>query len=236
MEVSEALHLHTVHPGGIYYVPDYITADEEAALLRDLSSLKKPWEVLSGRRLLNLGGIVHPRGGLIQEPLPRFIEPLATRVQHEFALYGAGSAGDRANHVLLNEYQPGQGILPHTDGPLYHPVVAIVSLQSPALMQFRSLPPDPTAADMAEWARRPADVAVYLQPRSLLVFAGEFYSQHLHGIEAAAEDRVDGTCCNMGLAGVAEGSALRRGERPRYSLTIRRVLKVQKGVSLLGRK
>ena len=33
------------------------------------------------------------------------------------------------NHVLINEYLPGQGILPHTDGPLYVPIVVTISLQ-----------------------------------------------------------------------------------------------------------
>lgn len=32
------------------------------------------------------------------------------------------------NHVLVNEYQPGQGIMAHQDGPLYTPAVAILSL------------------------------------------------------------------------------------------------------------
>lgn len=34
----------------------------------------------------------------------------------------------RANHCLINEYLPGQGIMPHEDGAAYHPVVATVSL------------------------------------------------------------------------------------------------------------
>jgi alkylated DNA repair dioxygenase AlkB len=32
------------------------------------------------------------------------------------------------NHVLVNEYAPGQGILSHQDGPLYAPAVAILSM------------------------------------------------------------------------------------------------------------
>lgn len=35
------------------------------------------------------------------------------------------------NHVLVNEYQPGQGIMAHQDGPLYTPAVAILSLVRP---------------------------------------------------------------------------------------------------------
>ena len=31
------------------------------------------------------------------------------------------------NHVLVNEYKPGDGIMPHTDGPAYVPIVATIT-------------------------------------------------------------------------------------------------------------
>ncbi|CAI5495737.1 unnamed protein product, partial [Closterium sp. Naga37s-1] len=40
------------------------------------------------------------------------------------------------NHVLVNEYQEGQGIMPHQDGPAYFPCVAILSLGLPGTMAF----------------------------------------------------------------------------------------------------
>ena len=36
-------------------------------------------------------------------------------------------SGKGPNHVLVNEYLPGQGIMPHTDGPLFHPTIATVN-------------------------------------------------------------------------------------------------------------
>jgi len=42
------------------------------------------------------------------------------------------------NHVLLNEYQFGQGIASHKDGPLYHNVVAVLNLGSSAVIDFFS--------------------------------------------------------------------------------------------------
>ena len=36
------------------------------------------------------------------------------------------TSGKGPNHVLVNEYLPGQGIMPHTDGPLFHPTIATV--------------------------------------------------------------------------------------------------------------
>ena len=40
------------------------------------------------------------------------------------------------NHVLINEYEPGQGIMPHEDGAAYHPVVATVSLGGPIVLDI----------------------------------------------------------------------------------------------------
>ena len=40
------------------------------------------------------------------------------------------------NHVLLNEYQPGQGIFPHTDGPRYDHRTATLSLGSDVVIEF----------------------------------------------------------------------------------------------------
>jgi len=42
----------------------------------------------------------------------------------------------RPNHVLVNEYLPGSGILPHTDGPAFFPLVSTVTLSSHGLLDF----------------------------------------------------------------------------------------------------
>ena len=41
-----------------------------------------------------------------------------------------------ANHVLLNEYLAGQGIMPHLDGPMFHPTISTISLGSTAVIKF----------------------------------------------------------------------------------------------------
>lgn len=61
---------------------------------------------------------------------------------------------------------PGQGILPHTDGPAYSPWAAVLSLGSAAVFEFWR--------DHAHAASGEASVlAVLLPPRSLLVFSEE---------------------------------------------------------------
>ena len=45
-----------------------------------------------------------------------------------------------ANHVLLNEYTPGQGIMPHVDGNLFFPTITTVNLGSHAILKFYDPP------------------------------------------------------------------------------------------------
>ena len=49
--------------------------------------------------------------GMIKEAIPDWLQKYVDRVNELQTL-----AGHPANHVLLNEYKPGQGIMPHFDG------------------------------------------------------------------------------------------------------------------------
>lgn len=54
----------------MYYIPDFITLDEEKRIIEQVNSAPKPkWTQLSHRRLQNWGGIPHPKG-MIAEKLP----------------------------------------------------------------------------------------------------------------------------------------------------------------------
>lgn len=105
----------------------------------------------AGRRLQNLGGIIHKQG-LISAPLPSWLQPLVARLAAETGIYGnVGGDVGQPNHVLVNAYQPGEGILPHEDGPLYHPAVAILGLGAPAVVRFAHKRSN-TQADAGGWA------------------------------------------------------------------------------------
>ena len=115
---------------GLYYIPEYLDSIQQNCLLENIRSSKSRWTQvhptchlswhqalsccfkwcflqLSGRRLQSYGGTVHEKwGGLLQSPLPAWLKPLLTRLDHDFQLYQGPP-----NHVLLNAYDPGQGIL-----------------------------------------------------------------------------------------------------------------------------
>jgi alkylated DNA repair protein alkB family protein 6 len=41
------------------------------------------------------------------------------------------------NHLLINDYPSGVGIMPHTDGPAYRAKVVVLSIGSYALISFQ---------------------------------------------------------------------------------------------------
>lgn len=148
---------------------------------------------LSGQPICRLqywGGQVSTtasRSVLIPEPLPDFMTrfpPLISRIASTGAF--GGSAHGEPNHCLVNEYEPGQGIMPHEDGDAYWPSVATVSVQSHTLLDIYRWVVDKEAEGGGEngvakgggggKAREQDPVFSILQePRSLLVTTGAAY-------------------------------------------------------------
>ena len=109
-------------------------------------------------------------------------------------------------------YLPGEGILPHTDGPAYEPLVSNLSLGShiiltltpspsfykgveslsPLTASLTLLPPSTSSASETAVAPEvPPDISIFLPPRSLLVLSSILYSTFLHTIEARKMDTMD---------------------------------------------
>lgn len=123
--------------GGFFYIPNFITEDEERFLTESILSAPKPkWKVLQNRRLQEWGGqMVSTSNTLMPQPMPEFFTTypdLITRLRKTGA-FGSSVHG-QPNHCLVNEYLPGQGIMPHEDGPAYYPAVATISLGSHTLL------------------------------------------------------------------------------------------------------
>ncbi|KAI8465843.1 MAG: hypothetical protein J3K34DRAFT_76723 [Monoraphidium minutum] len=178
----------------VFLIPDYVSEAEEASLTRQIAASQQAWVQLSGRRLQNHGGAVHSKGFLLPAPMPSWLAALAGRVGGDVPPLAAAGG---ANHVLINAYRPGEGILPHSDGPLYAPVVSILSLGSPCVIRFWD------KQEEAGTGGLPPRASVALPPRSLLVFAGDAYEKCLHGIEEVAAERLDSSVLNPGSCAVA---------------------------------
>lgn len=202
--------------GDLLYRPGFVGEADAERLLQGVRDVPQSrWRVVSGRRLQNWGGRVE-RGRLVQEALPGWLVPLLTSVRAALP----AAFPEKLNHVLVNQYLRGEGILPHEDGPSYSPHVAILSLGGPAVLRFHEKGPAGEGQAQAKLA-----LSVLLEPRSLVLFQGALYSDCLHSIDFVEEDRLDASVVNLegSLAGGGGGSVPRGVER--VSLTMRRVLK-----------
>ena len=99
--------------------------------------------------------------------------------------------------VIVNEYQPGQGIAPHVDRNCFGPTVATLSLGDSWPMEFTRV---------RRYAAHEEQVKLVLNVGSILVLTGEARSTWMHGI---AKRKTDGRASN------------RRARRRRVSVTFR---------------
>ncbi|PWN45925.1 hypothetical protein IE81DRAFT_284765 [Ceraceosorus guamensis] len=184
---------------GFFYIPDFITAEEERYLMGKINSAPQPkWKVLQARRLQHWGGqIAQKSGTLIPEPLPDWLvrfPNIVQRVRETKAFVESKHEGP--NHCLVNEYEAGQGIMPHEDGGAYFAAVATLSLGSHTLLDiYRWAPEEPTATGSTDHdeadarAREQHPVFSILQERrSLLITRGDAYKDYLHGIADRSSD------------------------------------------------
>lgn len=210
-----------------YYLCDFISEVDEKALLTNVYAAPKPkWTQLSHRRLQNWGGIPHQRG-MIAESLPPWLDGLTGRV-HALRMMG----GRTPNHVLVNEYCCGQGIMPHVDGDLFHPTIATISTGSHTVLKF--VEPAGGGEDKTGGGDSPG--SLLLEPRSLLLLQDSLYTHYLHCIEELTEDILDDSIVNLDLCSnkYVKGSTVSRGTR--VSFTIRHVPKTSSFKINIGNK
>uniref|UniRef100_A0A1B6M712 Fe2OG dioxygenase domain-containing protein n=2 Tax=Graphocephala atropunctata TaxID=36148 RepID=A0A1B6M712_9HEMI len=205
-------------PPSVYYIPNFITEFEENIIVEKVNTAPKPkWTQLSNRRLQNWGGIPHPKG-MIPEPLPEWLQEFVDRVSH-LEVFGRSI---KPNHVLINEYLPGQGIMAHFDGPLFYPTVATISCGSHTLLNFIK-PPDKDLAQSKE-----KSFSLLLEPRSLLLLQDSMYHDYQHSIEEVLQDVITESIVNLNQTNENNSLSKVLNRSTRISLTIRHVPKTTK--------
>lgn len=164
-------------PRGLTLTPEYISPATEADLVSYFAAeAKSHWTALSSRRVILYGlhfvqsDTSHRRYTRVTpEPIQRLAERLVAD----------GYQDQLANHILVNEYKVGQGIMPHEDGPAFVPNAAIISLLSATVLDFYR-------KDSAD--RSTPTTSIRLPPRSLCIIGDEAYTSHLHGIAERLAD------------------------------------------------
>src|SRR5262245_13588519 len=175
-------HLFQRVPHGFHYRDDFITVDEEAALVQHIAGVEFSTFEMRGvvaRRRVAFFGRSYDAGRAASGPMPAFLLPLRDGVaawvgadEHSFAM------------ALINEYPPGAPIGWHRDSPQYD-IVAGISLLSSCRMKFRPyLRPDRNASPEA--ARRTATHQMTLDRRSAYLMTGDSRNAYEHHIPAVS--------------------------------------------------
>lgn len=221
-------------PDSMFYISGFIDHKEEANLLNAIPSNR--WIQLQHRRLQTHPSSLSKNNILLEAPLPLWlVDPIVSKFK-SLGLF-SDSPHHAPNHVLINEYNPNEGIMPHEDGAAYYPIVATVSLSSTLCLDIYEKNQDGENIRLnstPKWR-------VLQEPRSLLVTCGSAYIDTLHGISEIEidEDLRPDTVANWSLLGDSKTLVDNGGKnmrKTRISLTYRDVLKVSKvGARLLGR-
>ncbi len=162
---------------GLRYIPKYISPQEEAGLIGIIDN--QPWITELKRRVQHYGYRYYYKhynadGGIPLGQLSEWLQPYCAR------LYQSGAFSAPPDQVIINEYQPGQGISAHVDCvPCFGDTIASLSLGSACVMDF-------THATTGEKQSH------LLEPRSLLVLSGDARYHWRHSIPARKSDRYNG--------------------------------------------
>lgn len=143
----------------------------------------------------------------------------------------------KANHVLVNEYLPGQGIMAHTDGPLFHPIICTISCGSHTILRFHENDTYEDANTMISpnhnndsiHKNRKLVCQLLIEPRSLLILKDDMYNNYLHSIANKTHDIIAPNLANLEQCDELKnrvGGTMERDRR--ISLTIRHVPKTSK--------
>ena len=151
-------------PDGMRYELDFLTAGEEAGLLRHIETLPlepmryKGYTAL--RRVVSYGGKYDYEANVLNDaaPVPPWLHPLRDK-----AAAWAGIDAQQFGHALVAEYRPGTPLGWHRDVPDFEDVVGI-SLAAAAVMKFRPYPP--------EGSTRAQVIKLDLEPRSIYLLRG----------------------------------------------------------------
>lgn len=171
---------NTVEPiPGLQYMPDYVDTRLQARLLTCID--ESLWQDDLKRRVQHYGYRYDYKSRRVDRSqylgaLPSWCEYYAQ--QFHKAGYFADAPPDQ---VIVNEYEPGQGIAPHIDcTPCFDDTVISISLGSSCIMNLSRVDDSTRTYDQV------------LMPGSAIVLQGEARFQWRHGIRPIKSDIIEG--------------------------------------------
>ena len=164
-------------PDGLTYLENYLPEDEAERLVQEIDAA--PWCADLKRRVQHYGYRYDYKARQARQedylgPLPVLFHDLAGRLTAE------GHFRTVPDQVIVNEYQPGQGISAHIDcQPCFGETIASLSLLSACVMRFSS----------QSYSQQ---LELHLQPASLLVLKGDARHMWTHAIPTRKTDIIEG--------------------------------------------
>ncbi|WP_412468569.1 alpha-ketoglutarate-dependent dioxygenase AlkB [Pedobacter sp. KLB.chiD] len=172
--------METPVPGFLIF-PDFISEAEEQQLIDEIDG--QPWMVDYARRLQYYGfrNELEAPYDLVAIPLaiPPIMNELGRKIQ---ALQNLEYVPDQ---VIINEYQPGEGIRPHKDRNYYENQICGINLASGCVMRFTR-------------AKNQEVVDIELPERSLYIMQDDARKKWNHGIPPRKKDLINGTVRHRG--------------------------------------
>jgi alkylated DNA repair dioxygenase AlkB len=166
-------------PSGLTYVPDLVSIADERALLDLLdNTLADRWMSDLSRRVQHFGyRYDYKARALSFKDRIESPPPMVASIGQQ--LVDLGYFAEAPDQVIVNEYQPGQGISPHIDrATCFGPTVASLSLGSDIVLEFIS--PEGKNGSLV------------LPARSLVVLSSDARFTWRHGIASRKSDRIAG--------------------------------------------
>jgi alkylated DNA repair dioxygenase AlkB len=155
---------------GLQYVPEFVAPGDERQLVAAIDA--EQWDTTWDRRRQPYGAS-YGKSSEPGRPIPAWGLKLARRLDEMHLI-------DRPfDQMLVNEYEPGQGISMHRDYEPFDRTVVSLSLLSQCVMDFRHV-----ASGRKE--------SLLLERRSLIVLSDEARYEWEHGIAKRKNDRWQG--------------------------------------------
>lgn len=154
---------------GLTYIPGYINIDNQNQLLNVID--QQEWSTKLERRIQQYGYRYDYENGSLASssdlgPLPDWVQNMASRLSDD------GLTANVPDQVIINEYEPGQGITSHVDCiPCFGKTIITLSLGSLCVIDFTKL-------------QTKEKVSILLLPGSVLVMQGAARYEWEHGIAA----------------------------------------------------
>jgi alkylated DNA repair dioxygenase AlkB len=179
-------------PAGFVYEPEFVTTDDETALItviQDLPLREAQYKQYTAkRRIVTYGGRYDFSSNELMPagPIPEFLHPLRERIAQ-----WTGIAVTDWNHALVAEYAPGTQLGWHRDVPEFEAIVGI-SLAGACRMRLRPYPP--------RKGRDPDALAFTIEARSVYSLRDDSRWRWQHAISPTKDLRYSITFRTMSAA------------------------------------